>query len=134
MSSSRRLFLYFFSTLLVIVAIFLIYLWLVLHWSYSEGERAGYIQKFSKMGWFCKTWEGELALITLPGAVPEKFEFSVSDAAVAKQISNLVGTRVRLTYEQHKGLPGSCFGDTEFFISAISVVQASGVSGDSVVH
>jgi len=107
----------------VIALIFALYLWVALHWSYSEGERAGFVQKLSKKGWLCKTWEGELALVSLPGAAPEKFEFTIRDDAVAERINKQVGTRVALTYAQHKGLPGSCFGDTEYFVTDIKAIQ-----------
>jgi hypothetical protein len=93
------------------------WVWLTLTWSYSEGERAGYVQKFSSKGWLCKTWEGELALVTMPGAIPEKFEFSVRDDAVADKINALAGRRVVLHYEQHKFVPSSCFGETEYFVA-----------------
>ena len=110
--------------LLVAVAVlFAAYVWLALHWSYSEGERAGFMQKLSKKGWICKTWEGELSLVALPGAAPEKFLFTVRDDAVADKINQQVGQRVALTYEQHIGLPTSCFGDTEYFITAVKVVS-----------
>lgn len=99
------------------------YTWLALHWSYSDGERAGYMQKFSKKGWLCKTWEGELLLTTLPGVVPEKFEFTVRDDAVAQQLMANAGKRLVLTYSQHKGLPTSCFGDTEYFVDKVQVSQ-----------
>jgi hypothetical protein len=98
------------------------YTWVALHWSYSEGERAGFMQKLSKKGWVCKSWEGELSLVALPGAAPEKFLFSVRDDAVAAQINQLVGQRVALTYEEHQGLPTSCFGDTDYFVSAVKIV------------
>src|SRR5215510_10885045 len=91
----------------------------MLHWSYSRGVRAGYVQKLSKKGWICKTWEGEMALVSLPGTVSEKFAFSVRDDAVAEQINRNVGTRVTLRYEQHIGLPTSCFGDTSYFITHV---------------
>ena len=103
--------------LLGIAALFALYLMLMLSWSYSSGERAGYVQKLSHKGVLCKTWEGELALITLPGQQAEKFYFSVRDEAVVKQINALMGQRVALDYEQHIGLPTSCFGDTEYFVS-----------------
>ena len=99
------------------------YTWLALNWSYSEGDRAGYVQKFSKRGWLCKTWEGELLLATVPGAIPEKFEFSVRDEAVASQISAAMGKRVVLGYAQHKGVPSSCFGDTEYFIEKVQAAK-----------
>ena len=63
------------------------YTWVTLHWSYSSGERAGYVQKLSKKGWICKTWEGEMALVSMPGTVSEKFAFTVPDDAVAQQIN-----------------------------------------------
>lgn len=90
--------------------------WLTLHWSYSEGERAGYVQKFSSKGWLCKTWEGEIAMVTMPGAIPDKFEFTVQDDAVADKINALAGRRVVLHYQQHKFIPVSCFGETEYFV------------------
>jgi hypothetical protein len=112
------------GAMVVIAALlFAAYVWLVLSWSYSEGERAGFVQKFSKRGWVCKTWEGELLLTTLPGVVPEKFEFTVRDDAVADQLAASTGKRVVLSYSQHKGVPGSCFGDTEYFVDKISVSQ-----------
>jgi hypothetical protein len=106
-----------------IVAIFTLYVWGALHWSYSEGERAGFVQKLSKKGWLCKTWEGELALVSLPGAAPEKFNFTVRDDAVAERINKQVGTRVALVYAQHKGLPSTCFGDTDYFVEDIKSIQ-----------
>ena len=100
-----------------------LYLWGALTWSYSRGERAGYVQKFSERGWVFKTWEGELAMVPLPGALPEKFPFSVRSDAVAKNINYSLGKRVVLTYEQHKGLPLGVFGDTEYFVTEVKVVE-----------
>lgn len=97
--------------------------WLTLNWSYSEGERAGYVQKFSRKGWLCKTWEGEVALVTMPGAIPDKFEFTVRDEAVANQINAVAGRRVILSYQQHKFIPTSCFGDTEYFVVAVKPID-----------
>lgn len=97
--------------------------WFSLSWSYAEGERAGYVQKLSKKGWLCKTWEGEIAMVTMPGAIPEKFEFTVRDEAVVQQINALAGKRVVLHYEQHKFIPTNCFGETEYFVSGIREVR-----------
>ena len=97
----------------------ILWTWLTLSWSYSEGERAGYVQKFSSKGWLCKTWEGEIAMVTMPGAIPEKFPFTVRDPAVAGTINDLAGKRVVLTYQQHKFIPTSCFGETEYFVNAV---------------
>ena len=114
----------------VVVAVLTAYIWIALHWSYSEGERAGFMQKLSSKGWICKTWEGELSLVALPGAAPEKFIFTVRDDAVAARINQLVGQRVALVYEQHKGLPTSCFGETEYFVNDIRLLpEASKIPG-----
>jgi hypothetical protein len=109
--------------LLVPVVGLIIYTWITLSWSFSKGERAGYIQKLSKSGWVCKTWEGEMAMVTMPGAIPDKFLFSVRDEKVADRINKFAGKRVALVYEQHKGLPTSCFGDTEYFIVDVKAIE-----------
>jgi len=96
--------------------------WVTLHWAYSEGERAGYVQKLSHKGWLCKTWEGEMAMVTMPGTVPEKFDFTVWNESVVAQINSSMGQRVSLTYEQKKGLPTSCFGETEYWVTAVRVL------------
>ncbi|MDR3395356.1 MAG: hypothetical protein P4L70_10195 [Parasulfuritortus sp.] len=102
--------------------------WVTLNWTYSEGERAGYIQKFSRKGWLCKTWEGEVAMVTMPGAIPEKFEFSVRDDAVAARINALAGNRMVLHYQQHKFVPSSCFAETEYFVVDVQpVVDNAGI-------
>ena len=98
------------------------YFWVALRYAYSSGDRAGYVQKFSRKGWVCKTWEGELAMVSLPGAMPEIYRFTVRDEAVAKAINQHLGERVVLSYEQHQGLP-RCFGETEYFIVGVRQVQ-----------
>jgi hypothetical protein len=110
--------------LLLAIAILAVgWVWLTLHWSYSEGERTGYVQKLSKKGWLCKSWEGEIAMVTMPGAIPDKFEFSVSEETIAKKINQLAGRRVVLVYKQHKFIPTSCFGETEYFIEDVREVM-----------
>ena len=113
----------------VAVLLFATYTWLMLHWSYSTGERVGYVQKLSKKGWLCKTWEGEMALVSMPGTVAEKFRFTVHDEDVVKKINATVGSRVALDYQQHMGIPSSCFGDTQYFIVAVRVVDAPVLPG-----
>lgn len=101
------------------------WVWVTLNWSYSDGERAGYVQKLSHKGWLCKTWEGEIAMVTMPGAIPEKFEFSVRDETVAQQINQLAGKRVVLHYRQYKFIPSTCFGETEYFVEGVREVLDS---------
>jgi hypothetical protein len=108
--------------LLIVAGGLALYTWGALNYSYSTGERAGYVQKFSKKGWVCKTWEGELAMVNLPGAMPEIFLFTVRDDAVAQRLEQSMGRRVSLTYEQHPGLPTSCFGETQYFVTNVRPV------------
>ena len=105
------------------IALFSLYVYILLNWSYSSGERAGFLQKVSHKGWICKTWEGELSLVAMPGSAPEKFLFTVRDEAVAQKVSAAAGKRVTLNYEQHKGLPSSCFGDTEYFVVDVKEIE-----------
>ncbi|WP_028312628.1 hypothetical protein [Derxia gummosa] len=114
------------KVLLVLVALVVLaagWLWVATHWSYSSGERAGWVQKFSRKGWVCKTWEGELSMVAMPGTVPEKFEFTVLDDEIARRINGAMGRRVTLHYEQRVGLPGSCFGDTRYYVSEVQVFE-----------
>ena len=105
------------------VLIFVLWTWVTLGYSYSSGERGGYVQKLSKKGWLCKTWEGELAMANLPGTLPEIFHFSVRNDSIAAVIENNVGKRVSLSYEQHRGIPTSCFGETQYFVTAVRPIQ-----------
>ena len=111
------------AIIFLVVFLFCAYTWLTLNWSYSAGERAGYVQKFSKKGWICKTWEGELAMINIPGTLTEKFNFTVHDDLVVKKINDSMGKRVALVYKEHAGVPTSCFGDTGHFVSDVIVVE-----------
>ena len=105
----------------VIVPALLMAAWtaIALSWHYSAGNRAGFIQKFSQKGWICKTWEGELAQVNLPGASQEKFLFTVRDDIVATEITRLMGSRVSIEYQEHRGIPGSCFGDTDYYVTGV---------------
>ena len=99
------------------------YTWVTLHYAYSSGERSGYVQKISKKGWLCKTWEGELAMTTVPGTAPQIFQFSVRDDATAQRIEQTAGQRVVLSYQQHKGVPSTCFGETEYFVTGVRPIS-----------
>ncbi len=110
-----------------------LYFAVVTQWSYSTGERAGWVQKLSKKGWICKTWEGELSMVSTPGAVPEKFQFTVRSDQVAADINAVMGKRVALHYEEKVGLPTSCFGDTRHFVTAVRVQDEISISPGVVV-
>jgi len=111
------------AVLIVPVLLFALYTWSTLTWSYSSGERAGYVQKFSKKGWICKTWEGELAIVSIPGTMSEKFYFTVRDDSIAARVNQTMGKRVALVYHQHVGIPTSCFGETEYFVVDVKSVE-----------
>jgi hypothetical protein len=105
------------------VVIISLWIWVTMGYVYSTGERAGYVQKLSKKGWLCKTWEGELAMVNLPGSVtPQIFNFTVRSDSIASILENDLGKRVSLTYQQHRGIPSSCFGETEYFVSNVRIV------------
>lgn len=122
-SIGLRLLLFTFAVFALGVAAFALFAWSALHYTYSDGERAGYVQKFSRRGWVCKTWEGELAMVNLPGTMPQIFTFSVRDPQVADILNKTIGQRVALHYDQHKGIPTECFGETEYFITGVRVLE-----------
>jgi hypothetical protein len=109
--------------LLLVAALITGYFWVALSWSYASGERAGWVQKFSKKGWICKTWEGEMAMVSMPGSTTEKFMFTVWQDAVAQEINRFMGRRVTLHYEQKVGLPTSCFGETRYYVTKVTLVE-----------
>ena len=100
-----------------------VYTWASLTWVYSSGERAGYVQKLSEKGWVCKTYEGELVLVSMPGTQAEKFFFTVRSKEIAKKINETIGKRVRLIYEEHKGIPTDCFGESPYFVQEVHLLD-----------
>ena len=109
---------------IILLPILVVVVWVTisLHVSYSSGDRAGYLQKLSHKGWLCKTWEGELLQTAVPGAAPEKFIFTVRSDSIANALNKFQGEHVSVHYEQHKGVPTSCFGDTEYFVTGVRAV------------
>jgi hypothetical protein len=104
-------------------AVFALYTWASLNWVYSSGERAGYIQKFSLKGYVCKTWEGEIVLVSMPGTQAEKFVFTVKDKAIVSKVNDSLGKRVKIHYEEHKGIPSSCFGETAYYVKDLQILE-----------
>jgi hypothetical protein len=109
--------------IIVPIALFAAWSWATLSYTYSTGERAGYAQKLSQKGWLCKTWEGELAMANLPGTMPEIFKFSVRNDSIAHLLEKNLGKRVSISYAQHRGVPTACFGETEYFITNVRLVE-----------
>ncbi|HEV2643900.1 MAG TPA: hypothetical protein VGT98_14385 [Candidatus Elarobacter sp.] len=99
-----------------------LWVWSALGFTYSSGERTGYVQKLSHKGWVCKTWEGELAMSPVPGSPPQMFNFTIRSDALARAVEGAAGKMVTLAYAQHKGVPGNCFGETEYYVESFRVV------------
>jgi len=114
----RTLLMVLLALVLIPAVIIALWIWVALGYTYASGERAGYVQKISKKGWLCKTWEGELAMANLPGTMPQIFTFTVRNDSIANVIEQNIGKQVSLTYQQHRGIPTTCFGETEYFITA----------------
>lgn len=114
---------YSIGLVLIPIGLLVLYTWATLTWVYSSGERAGYVQKLSLKGWVCKTYEGELVLVSMPGTQAEKFFFSVRDEKVAHRINETVGKRVRLIYEEHLGVPSSCFAETNHYVTDVELLD-----------
>jgi len=118
----RRLWVVLLLLLVIPLLLFTLYAGLAFRWSYSDGERAGILQKFSRKGWVCKTHEGELAMSIVPGVTPTIWEFSVRDESVVPHLSAALGRRVVLHYTEHPGIPTSCFGHTRYFVDSVAVM------------
>jgi hypothetical protein len=107
---------------LVPLIIAVLWFWLSLSWSYSEGDRAGVLQKFSRKGWLCKTYEGELALYVVSGVAPQIWYFTTRNEELAKRLTSAVGQELQVHYSEHRGVPTSCFGDTPYFAESFTPV------------
>jgi hypothetical protein len=110
---------------LIIVVLAVLWTMFTLSWSYGDGERAGVLQKFSRKGWLCKTYEGELALYVVGGVSPEIWYFSVRDDSLAPAINQVIGERVRLHYTEHPLVPTSCFAETRYFVDRVDPIKDS---------
>ncbi len=110
----------------VLVLLFFVgaaYLIVVFNWTYSDGDRAGYIQQFSTRGWLCKTHEGELAMTTVPGTAPVLWQFTIWNDNVAAELSEVMGKRVILHYKEYRHIPTNCFGETAYFVDKVEVQE-----------
>jgi hypothetical protein len=109
---------------IVPVVLFSLWSWITLSYTYSSGQRAGWVQKFSEKGWICKTWEGELSMVNMPGQAQERWSFTVRDDSIARILTNTMGNRVALQYDEHRGVPSVCFGETPYYVVGVRHVGA----------
>ena len=122
------------AVLIALLALVALYFAAALNWNYSSGERAGWVQKLSKKGWVCKTWEGEVAMVSLPGTAPEKFYFTIFDDEIAQQVAKAMGKRVSVHYEEKVGLPSTCFGETRYYVTGVTVSDEIPLAPGVTVH
>ncbi len=118
--TTRKTWLILLGVVAIPLVLFTLYVGLAFSWSYSDGERAGILQKFSRKGWVCKTYEGELAMSVVPGVTPTIWEFSVRDDRVVPDLNQAIGKRVVLHYTEHPGIPTTCFGHTAYFVDSVA--------------
>ncbi len=119
----RRLLLFFMLISIITVTITFLYF----NFTYSEGNRAGMLIKFSTKGFVFKTYEGELNVGSVnPGVgssvANNTWSFSVKDKKLADQLSIMEGKMVRLHYkEKIKNLPWQ--GETKYFVDKVEVLK-----------
>jgi hypothetical protein len=108
------------ALVLVPALLFTVWAGVALSYTYSSGMRVGFVQKFSRKGWICKTWEGELAMVNMPGSLAQIFVFSVRSDSVAKAINDAMAHgRLELQYDEHRGVPTTCFGETNHYVTGV---------------
>jgi hypothetical protein len=91
--------------------------------AYSDGQRAGYVQTLSRGAvWMCKNWGGEMALVSAPRTMTDRFPFTVSSESVASKIKASLGQRVALHYRQYKLVRGLCFGDSQYLVTDVRAI------------
>jgi hypothetical protein len=107
---------------LVAIAAAGLWVWGTLGFVYSSGERTGYVKGFAQRGWLCKTWEGELTVPRRPALADTTFKFTVRDDSVARALQLAVpGRLVTLSFDEHRGVPSSCFGETENYVRGFRI-------------
>jgi hypothetical protein len=110
----------------IVILGLVLWTWFSLSWAYSTGDRAGVLLKFSKKGWICKTYEGQLAQYVVGGVAPQLWDFSTRDEETAKKLSGVVGQEVQLHYSEHRGVPTTCFAETPYFVDGVTMMPKPG--------
>jgi len=109
--------------------LFIIFLAGFIYWkyfyTYSEGYRTGYLQKFSHKGTFFKTYEGEMILSSIKSSADvaiasEKFMFTVINRELIPSFDTLQGDYVIVHYRQKNG---AVFwrGDSRYLVDSVRV-------------
>ena len=125
-----RKFVVYFS--LIVVLMLGSFLYWKYSFDYSEGYRAGLLQKFSKKGNIFKTYEGEMILSSVQSnanvaIASEKFFFSVTDKEVALQLEKIQGESIVVHYREKNGtLPWK--GESTYFVDSVRINTPAGSS------
>lgn len=94
-------------------------------YTYSEGYRAGLLQKFSHKGAIFKTFEGEMILSSVSSTrdvaiASDKFLFSVINKSLVRQFDTLQGSTVIVHYKQ-KNAKAFWRGDSEYLVDSVRI-------------
>lgn len=113
------------ATIVIIFAAVFIY-WKYFY-TYSDGYRAGLLQKFSHKGNIVKTYEGEMILSSVISSndialASEKFYFSVTNKTLAMQLDTIQGQKVLVHYRQKNGV---LFwkGETKYQVDSVKIIK-----------
>jgi hypothetical protein len=115
------------TILFIFLAVLVGFIFWKYYFTYSDGERFGLLQKFSRKGNIFKTYEGEMILSSVRGntnvaIASEKFYFSVGNKIIADQLMRLQGRSVTVHYKQKNGtLPWR--GESEYIVDSVRVEQ-----------
>ena len=112
-----RIFMICAAPAVVVVAAFLG--WRAVGFTYSSGERVGFVESLSSEGTVCDTFEGMLVMGLSAGGPGTPWQFSVRDRDIAAEIARLKGQRVALQYRQQKGGQLLCFRKTEYIATGV---------------
>jgi hypothetical protein len=111
--------------LIIIVIIGLSVFYWKYFYTYSEGYRAGLLQKFSHKGAIFKTYEGEMILSSVSTSrdvaiASDKFLFSVVNKSLIRQFDTLQGLTVIVHYRQKNE---SIFwrGDSPYLVDSVKL-------------
>ncbi len=120
----KQIFYWFIILILITVSIFIYWKYF---YTYSDGYRAGLLQKFSHKGNIFKTYEGEMILSSVSSnsnvaIASEKFYFSVINAVLAQQLDTIQGQMVIIHYKQKNGI---LFwnGDSEYLVDSVKRIH-----------
>jgi len=112
-------------TMYILAILLISFVYFKYFFTYSEGYRAGLLQKFSNKGLIFKTYEGELILSSVSSTsnvaiASEKFQFSVLKKDISPMFDTLQGRNVIVHYYEKKGtVPWR--GDSRYIVDSIAV-------------